>query len=159
MKKFPVFLLTLAAALLLAACGSTAAQPADADSSDPNLGKYLCTSMEVEGMSLNPDGQWIQLASQGKATVFLSEEPDEGLWSLSGTTFTMTMGGETVATGTLEGGRLTVDLMGTACVFCKEGTFEPAQESGMICPVLVSCSFSSVTGPARAKDRWVILQP
>ena len=39
------------------------------------------------------------------------------------------MGGETVATGTLEGGRLTVDLMGTACVFCKEGTFEPAQES------------------------------
>lgn len=129
MKKFPVFLLTLAAALLLAACGSTAAQPADADSSDPNLGKYLCTSMEVEGMSLNPDGQWIQLAAQGKATVFLSEEPDEGLWSLSGTTFTMTMGGETVATGTLEGGRLTVDLMGTACVFCKEGTFEPAQKS------------------------------
>lgn len=129
MKKFPVFLLTLAAALLLAACGSTAAQPADADSSDPNLGKYLCTSMEVEGMSLNPDGQWIQLASQGKAIVFLSEEPDEGLWSLSGTTFTMTMGGETVATGTLEGGRLTIDLMGTACVFCKEGTFEPAQES------------------------------
>ena len=129
MKKFPVFLLTLAAALLLAACGSTAAQPADADSSDPNLGKYLCTSMEVEGMSLNPDGQWIQLASQGKAIVCLSEEPDEGLWSLSGTTFTMTMGGETVATGTLEGGRLTIDLMGTACVFCKEGTFEPAQES------------------------------
>ena len=129
MKKFPVFLLTLAAALLLAACGSTAAQPADADSSDPNLGKYLCTSMEVEGMSLNPDGQWIQLAAQGKATVFLSEEPDEGLWSLSGTTFTMTMGGETVATGTLEGGRLTINLMGTACVFCKEGTFEPAQES------------------------------
>ena len=41
----------------------------------------------------------------------------------------MTMGGETVATGTLEGGRLTINLMGTACVFCKEGTFEPAQES------------------------------
>ncbi|MGM9579274.1 MAG: hypothetical protein ACI3VS_07815 [Evtepia sp.] len=132
MKKVPLFLLTLAAALLLAACGSTAAQPEDTGSDDPNLGKYLCTSMEVDGMSLNPDGQWIQLSSQGRATVFLSEEPDEGLWSLSGTTFTMTMGGETVATGTLEGGRLTVNLMGTACVFCKEGTFEPAQQSDSV---------------------------
>lgn len=134
MKKVSLFLLTLAAALLLAACGSTASQSGDADSSDPNLGKYLCTSMEIDGMSLNPDGQWIQLASQGRATVFLSEEPDEGLWSLSGTTFTMTMGGETVATGTLEGGRLTIDLMGTACVFCKEGTFESAQESDIVSP-------------------------
>lgn len=132
MKKIPLFLLTLAAALLLAACGTAAAQPEDTGSNDPNLGKYLCTSMEVDGMSLNPDGQWIQLASQGKATVFLSEEPDEGLWSLSGTTFTMTMGGETVATGTLSGGRLTINLMGTACVFCKEGTFEPAQQSDSV---------------------------
>lgn len=133
MKKIPLFLLTLAAALLLAACGTAAAQPEDTGSNDPNLGKYLCTSMEVDGMSLNPDGQWIQLSSQGKATVFLSEEPDEGLWSLSGTTFTMTMGGETVATGTLDGsGRLTINLMGTSCVFCKEGTFEPAQQSDSV---------------------------
>lgn len=132
MKKFPLFLLTLAAALLLTACGSTTAQSEDAGSNDPNLGKYLCTSMEVDGMSLNPNGQWIQLEAQGKATVFLSEEPDEGQWTLSGTSFTMTMGGETVATGTLDGGRLTMDLMGTSCVFCKEGTYEPAQQSDSV---------------------------
>lgn len=129
MKKFPVFLLTLAAALLLTACGSSTAQSQDAGADDPNLGKYLCTAMEIDGMLLNPNGQWIYLDTQGRAVVYLSDEPDEGQWTLSGTAFTMTMGGETVATGTLAGEELTIDLMGMSCVFSKEETAADAQDS------------------------------
>ncbi|MBQ2926899.1 MAG: hypothetical protein IJE03_08735, partial [Ruminiclostridium sp.] len=51
--------------------------------------------------------------------------PDTGRWSLTGPSFTMTIGGETIAAGTLENGVLTITLMEMNCVFVREGVTPP----------------------------------
>lgn len=132
-KKPILWILTLGLTLGLCACGAskepseTPEPPGAAVSNDPNLGTYHCTSVKMDDMDIGPEGQWIQLKDQGKATILLMGEPDEGRWSLSGSAFTLTMSGEKVGTGTLENGVLTLDLMGTQCVFTKDGAEAPAE--------------------------------
>lgn len=135
MKRLTALCLALVLLASLPACGSqpqeTPPAPEPEESvlvtDDPNLGRYTCTAVSMDGMDLGPDGQWLELEPNGKAVLFLVGEPDEARWTLSGTTFTLTMGGETVATGTLVEGTLTADLMGMACTFVKEGA-SSAQE-------------------------------
>ena len=134
-KKPILWVLTLCLALCLCACGGnseppeTTEAPVSVASNDPNLGTYTCTSVRMDDMDIGAEGQWIQLKDQGKATILLMGEPDEGRWSLSGSAFTLTMSGETVGTGTLENGVLTLDLMGTQCVFTKDGAEAPADKA------------------------------
>ena len=100
-------LLLLFSLLLLAGCGAQPSAPAAAPAEDPNLGTYWCVSAVMDGMELGAQGQWLRLDENGEATLFLIHEPDTGRWSLTGPSFTMTIGGETIAAGTLENGVLT----------------------------------------------------
>lgn len=131
MKKYTAFCLTLLMLLALCACGSQPQEtaevpeaPAATEINDPNLGRYTCTAVTMDGMDLGPDGQWLELEADGKAILFLVGEPDEAKWTLAGTAFTLTMGGETVATGTLVDGTLTAQLMGMDCTFVKGGAVQ-----------------------------------
>lgn len=132
-KKPLLWVLTLGLALGLCACGGSAEPPepietpASAASNDPNWGIYTCTSVKMDDMDIGAEGQWIQLSPQGKAVIFLVDEPDEGQWSLTGSIFTLTMTGETVGTGTLKNGVLTLELMGTQCVFLRDGAEAPKE--------------------------------
>lgn len=132
-KKIVLWTLTLVLALTLCACGGSAETqepietPTSAASNDPNLGTYTCTSVKMDDMDIGAEGQWIQLNPQGKAVIFLVDEPDEGQWSLNGSIFALTMTGETVGTGTLKNGVLTLDLMGTQCVFLRDGAEAPKE--------------------------------
>lgn len=132
-KKPFLSVLTLVLALTLCACGGSAEPsepmetPVTAASNDPNLGIYTCTSVKMDDMDIGAEGQWIQLNAQGNAVIFLVDEPDEGQWSLNGSIFTLTMTGETVGTGTLKNGVLTLDLMGTQCVFLRDGAEAPKE--------------------------------
>ncbi len=132
-KKPFLSVLTLVLALTLCACGGSAEPseptetPVTAASNDPNLGTYTCTSVKMDDMDIGAEGQWIQLNPQGNAVIFLVDEPDEGQWSLNGSIFTLTITGETVGTGTLENGVLTLDLMGTQCVFLRDGAEAPKE--------------------------------
>ena len=129
MRSPATLILTILLLLSLCACSSqppespeTTPETQTVLTQDPNWGKYLCTSVTMNGMDLGPDGQWLELSGQGKALVFLGGEPEEATWTLTGTAFTLTMGGQTSATGTLADGTLTVNLLGMDCIFVKEGT-------------------------------------
>lgn len=141
MGKALRLLLAALLALSLCACGSApsetpAAAPAPAADPDPNLGRYLCTAVTVDGMDLGPEGQWILLKEDGLATVYLDREPDEGSWSLNGSLFSLSITGDQVGTGILEDGIMTLDLMGAHWVFLLEGVTPlpaepaPAHETG-----------------------------
>ena len=136
MKRSIALLLAISLLASLCACGGQPQEPpedpapavsAPEVTEDPNLGHYTCTAVTLDGMDLGADGQWLELQPEGKALLFLGGEADEARWTLSGTTFTLTMGSETVATGTLADGTLTADLMGMACTFEKSGTSSPPQ--------------------------------
>lgn len=136
MKQCTAFCLILILLLTLCACGGQSQEETDAPApeeaavavtEDQNLGRYTCTSVTMDGMDLSPDGQWLELEPNGMATLFLVGEPDEAKWTLSGTAFTLTMGGETVAEGTLAEGKLTADLMGMSCTFIKDGGQAPSE--------------------------------
>lgn len=124
MKRLLPFCLVVILLVSLCACGE---QPQDVPETpavtvpnDPNLGRYTCTAVTMDGMDLGADGQWLTLNENGAAVLFLVGEPDEAKWTLNGTNFTLTMGRETVAEGTLTQGTLTVKLMGMDCTFVKE---------------------------------------
>ncbi len=134
MKKCTAFCLTLLMILSLCACGGQPQEtaedpeaPAATETNDPSLGRYLCTAVTMDGMDLGADGQWLTLKEGGEAILYLGGEADEAKWTLSGTAFTLTMGSETVATGTLAEGTLTADLMGMSCTFIKEGAQIPSE--------------------------------
>ncbi len=129
MKRITALCLVLILLLSLCACGTQAETEAPVPeetpvvvTDDPNLGRYTCTSITMEGMDLGSDGQWLTLKANGEAILFLGGKADEAKWTLSGTDFTLTMGSETVATGILADGTLTARLMGMDCTFVKEGT-------------------------------------
>lgn len=114
---FPVCLLFLT--LLAGGCDRHPA-PTVTPAQSQAAGMYWCTSAAIDGVELGTQGQWLRLQEDGTATLFLIGEPDEGVWSLNGTQFTMTIGTETVAAGTLEQGVLRVTLMEMDCVFLRE---------------------------------------
>ena len=134
MKRTTALCLVLVLLFSLCACGGPSQEvppePAVTATADPNLGRYTCTAVTMEGIDLGPNGQWLELDADGKALLFLGGEADDAQWCLSGTAFTLTMGSETVATGTLAEGTLTANLMGMDCTFVKETTPAEAPEAG-----------------------------
>lgn len=130
-KNFLLPLLTLLTLALLGGCSADAPKPQaeSTTASDSELGRYTCVSVQADGMDIGAEGQWIQLDPHGHALLFLMDSPDEGKWTRSGNKLTLIQGGETVGRGTLESGRLVLDLMGTQCVFTKDGTSVPAVET------------------------------
>ncbi len=137
MNRLLALMLAMILIFSLSACRTSPqeapAPPSQAETppavSDPNLGRYTCTSATMNGTDLGPDGQWLNLEANGKALLFLGGEADEATWTLSGVAFTLTMGSETVATGTLSNGTLTATLMGMDCIFVKDAQENQAQES------------------------------
>lgn len=124
-KKLLLLPLLLSLSLLAACAADQPKTPAESTAAnDDELGRYTCVSVQADGMDIGAEGQWIQLDPEGHALLFLMDTPDEGKWTRSGTKFTLTQGGETVGRGTLQQGTLTLDLMGTQCVFTKAGTAE-----------------------------------
>ena len=121
MKKLTVGALLLGLLLGLSAC-QRGPQEADADSDDPNVGKYWCKTIQMEELTLHESDEWMELRPDGTLSFFLTGEPDEAVWKCSGTQFTMTISGERVGMGTLSEGVLTVDLMGMTYTFVQEGS-------------------------------------
>lgn len=119
MKRSLCLLLALVTVLFLAACSGRQAK-----SPPPQavLGTYLCTAMQMDQVPMTPGKKWLKLSDQWKMSLFLSEEPDEGTWRLDGTAITLTMGGETVGTGTLKDDTITLDMMGMTYTFMKDGS-------------------------------------
>lgn len=120
MKKQWIFLFVLVFSLGLSACGGAPAQGV-AEGNAAYLGRYLCTGITMDKLSMNPDGKWLELNENGTVTIFLTEESDEAEWKLNGEKFTMTIAGKTVGTGTLRGSELTLEMMGMEYQFLKEG--------------------------------------
>lgn len=127
MKGISQLCLMLVLLLSLCACGIQEESPPPALESpavtipaDPNLGRYLCTSAVLDGIDLGSDGQWLELNSDGEALLYLGAEAEEATWTLNDAAFTLTIGREPVAAGTLVNGTLTVNLMGMDCIFVKE---------------------------------------
>ncbi|MBR5534583.1 MAG: hypothetical protein IKU62_07025 [Ruminiclostridium sp.] len=136
MKRMTALCLVTVLLFSLCACGSqpqeetpVPEEPAVTVTEDPNLGRYICTAVTMDGMDLGPDGQWLTLKGGGEAVLYLGGEADEARWSLSGTTFTLTMGSQIVATGTLADGTLTVKLMGMDCIFVREAALTETPET------------------------------
>ena len=132
MKQLTTLCLVLVLLFSLCACGG---QPQEAPPAptvtapaDPNLGRYTCTAVTMDGMDLGTDGQWLELEANGKALLFLGSEADGAQWTLNGTAFTLTMGSEMIATGVLSDGTLTAQLMGMDCTFVKEASQETTPE-------------------------------
>lgn len=123
MRK-PILLLAALLALLLAACGGQS--PSQGGTAETQyLGKYICTAITMDGATLNPEGKWLELAAGGAMTVFLTQEADEAQWSLTGDRFTMTVAGETVATGTIRGEELQLEMTDLTYTFLREGAAQP----------------------------------
>lgn len=130
MKKRLIFLFTLTLILGLAACGGTAGNSSAATRADPAyLGRYLCTGITMDELSMNPDGKWLQLNADGTVTIFLTEESDEAEWRLEGENLTITIAGKTVGTGKLQGSELILEMTGMEYTFVLEGTTSTDQES------------------------------
>ena len=118
MKKSLVLSLCLLCALVLCACGDTAAS----QDNTAYVGNYVCTGITMDGLAMNPEGKWLELHADGTATTFLTAASNEAEWQLSGEAFTMTIAGKTVATGTLQSNQLTLEMSGMEYTFAREGT-------------------------------------
>lgn len=140
-RLFPLVCLLL---LMAGGCADSAA-PAVTPAQTQALGTYWCTSAALDGVELGAQGQWLRLQEDGTATLFLIGEPDEGSWSLNGTHFTMAIGAETVASGTLNQGVLTIKLMEMDCVFLREDLNETEPLPQSAAPAAETAA-SSVTG-------------
>lgn len=116
MKKISALCLALLLALSLCACGGSA----DTES----LGKYNCTSISMQDMTLEGSGQWLELQEGGKATLFVSDQTYTGEYTLADGAFTLNIDGQDAAAGTLEGDTLTIDLLGATLTFVKEAEAE-----------------------------------
>ena len=131
MKKVLALGLAVLMALALCACGGE--EPAV--TADPNAGRYLCTSVLLEGMELGADGEYLELQNGGVCTFFFYETPADGTWSLDGEALTITVpysDMELNAAGTLKDGviTMTVPEMGDATLtFQMEGTITETAET------------------------------
>lgn len=98
MKKSLVLSLCLLCALVLCACGDTAAS----QNNTAYVGNYVCTGITMDGLAMNPEGKWLELHADGTATTFLTAASNEAEWQLSGGGLHHDpLPGKTVATGTL----------------------------------------------------------
>ena len=114
MKKILVVVLALAMIVALAACGEGGSSDNGA-SSDPNVGVYTGTSVEMMGITMDMseiyDGDCtLDLKDGGKATVTLDGQAIDATWAVDGDAITVTIEGEESA-GTITDGTIVLDLM------------------------------------------------
>ena len=81
-----------------------------------NAGAYGCTALSIQDLSLDPNGKWIRLDSDGTAGVCLAGAEEPGRWDLSGEQITLTLDGEDTV-GSLKDGVLEI------CLREMEGTY------------------------------------
>ena len=98
MKKIIALLVNLVIVLSLAACGGN----------DPNAGTYNAVSCKALGISLDCEGDWLELKGNGKGKVCLMGEEYNCSWTLEGESFTMKNHGDEFS-GTLRNGIITLD--------------------------------------------------
>ncbi len=110
MKKLTALCLALLMALTLCACGSSA---------EENLGKYTCTSIVMGDVDLGGGDEWIELQADGKAVLYMMSQTYNAEYTLEGSAFSLSLDGQSVASGTLENNTIRVDLQGMTCVFEK----------------------------------------
>ena len=111
--RLTALFLSLLMTLCLCACGGA---------SSADLGKYTCTSIVMNGLDLGAGEEWVELKEDGAAVLFVQNEAQTAAYTMSGNTITLTnMNGQELGTGTMEGGELTINLMGMTCIFQKEG--------------------------------------
>lgn len=110
MKKIISIALLLAMLLTLCACSS---EP------DPNEGMYTASTYEYAGFKLNAEGEWLELKSGGKLTIFLLGEEYSGRWTRDGENLTIKQGGYEYS-GTVKDGVIVLDLDGLIYTYIKE---------------------------------------
>ena len=118
MKKIIAFLLTLAMLLSLAACGGK----------DPNAGTYNAVSCKALGISLDCEGDWLELKGNGKGKVCLMGEEYNCSWTLEGENFTLKNHGDEFS-GTLHNGIITLDYGDMIYVYMMDGVVTEAGET------------------------------
>lgn len=116
MKRVSALFLALLMALSLCACGGSQ------DSSA--LGKYHCTSISMNGINMEGNGEWLELKEDGKASLYMSGETRSAEYALEESSLTVTIDGQQVGAGTLDKGVLTLDILGATCVFAQETAAE-----------------------------------
>jgi len=104
MKKTIAVVLLAVMALMLVACGG--------GSSDPNLGRYACTTLEMSGVKLkysdvSSKPSSITLKDGGKCVFELEETDFKGTYEISGSNITLNVDGITI-TGSIEDGVIEV---------------------------------------------------
>ena len=121
MKKIIALLLTLAMLLTLAACGGSAEE-------DPNAGTYNAVSCKALGISLDCEGDWLELKGNGKGKVCLMGEEYNCSWTLEGEAFTLKNHGDEFS-GTLQNGIITLDYGDMIYVYMMDGVVTEAGET------------------------------
>lgn len=120
-RQFLVLTLVLALVFSMAACGSGSGGGA---ASDPNAGTYVCTSVEMMGITMTAAEVFeseeviITLEGGGKGSLEVNGSKGNATWTLDGTDFVLTIeedGEKAENVGTLENGVITIDLLGTGC--------------------------------------------
>lgn len=113
MKRLSALFLALLMALSLCACGGSGEDTAA-------LGKYNCTSISMNDIDLEGNGEWLELQDGGKVALYVGGETHSGTFTLEENTLSMTIDGQEAGSGTLENGVLTMDILGATCVFQQE---------------------------------------
>ena len=112
MKKLIAAVLTLIMLLSFTACGG-----------DPNAGVYNAVSCEALGFSMDCDGDWLELKSNGKGKLCLMGEKYNCSWTLEGEKITVKNHGDEFY-GTLHNGMITLDLSGMVYVYRMDAITE-----------------------------------
>jgi len=111
--------------LLISLIGGGKADPAV-------LGSYECVSMRFGDMTVDPQGELLELEKKGKAVLTLGGEDFKGKWSLKDEAFTLKQGGDKIV-GTLEDGVIVLELEGIEYTFASQGA-KPASGSAANTP-------------------------
>lgn len=118
MKKIIALLLAMAMLLSLAACGGN----------DPNAGTYNAVSCKALGISLDCEGDWLELKGNGKGKVCLMGEEYNCSWTLEEEDFTLKNQSDEFS-GTLHNGIITLDYGDMIYVYMMDGVVTEAGET------------------------------
>ena len=127
MNKPITGLLLFAGLCCLTACQRLPFAPLES-SLERNAGAYGCTALSIQDLSLDPEGKWIRLDSDGSAGICLAGEEEPGTWSVTGETVTLTLDGEDTV-GTLQDGVLEITLREMSGTYVRGGLTVSEPES------------------------------
>jgi len=113
-------------------------------SEDPNAGIYNCLGYSAMGMTLDGGDDYIELKSNGKATLVLMGEELPCKWTLEGTDFVVEAGGMEFY-GTLENGVIALNISDMIFTYERDPETAPA----------VSEEASKQGGKLFCKHEWV----